>query len=55
MKPKKVVKAFADLRPNAMIRCMVCNKEAPASESKKFHAHHVCGPCVQKLNEKKEK
>lgn len=46
---------LADLRPNATIRCMVCDKDAPAAGSKKFHAHHVCVACAQRLNTLKEK
>ena len=54
-KTKPATRTLADLRPNATIHCMVCDKDAPAAGSRKFHAHHVCVPCSQKLQAMKEK
>jgi len=45
-----------DLRPNATIRCMVCDADKPQAGAVKFHAHQVCRDCVQKIQAKdKEK
>lgn len=55
MMKKQATRTLADLRPNATIRCMVCDKDAPAAGSRKFHAHHVCVACAQRLNTLKEK
>lgn len=42
-------KTLADLRPNATVFCLYCQQTKPQPGAVKFHAHHVCAQCVQKL------
>ena len=46
---------LADLRPNATIRCMVCDQHKTSTGAVKFHALHVCRDCAQRLQATKEK
>jgi len=54
-KAKPPHNGFADLRPNATIKCFWCGEEKPSSGAIKFHAHQVCGPCAAQLQAKTEK
>jgi hypothetical protein len=49
---KPASRTLGDLRPNATIKCLVCAEDKPQVGSTKFHAHHVCAPCTQKLQSK---
>ena len=51
MKPA-TARTLADLRPNATVRCMVCEQQRPAAGAEKFHAHHVCRECAAKVRAK---
>lgn len=49
---KQQRKRLEELRPAAPIRCMMCEKEKPAQDSRMFHGNPVCAECVVKLNSK---
>lgn len=48
-RPKQTL---ADLRPNATIKCLQCDRQKPQAGSVKFHAHHICEECAAKLKSK---
>ena len=54
-KPSRKPKlGFQDLKQGT-VHCMICEKEAPAPGSTRFHAFHVCLPCSQRLRSLPEK
>ena len=55
MTAKPPTRTLFDLRPNATIDCMVCEKTKPQPGSVKFHARHICFECATRLQAMKEK
>ena len=47
MKPPK--RGMADIRPSAMIDCMLCGQPKPSAGAKPFRALMVCAECTLKL------
>ena len=46
---------LADLRPNATVMCFLCLLIKPQASAVKFHAHHVCAECADKVRAKPER
>jgi formylmethanofuran dehydrogenase subunit E len=44
--------SLTDLRPNVTIRCLQCEQPRAAAGAVKFHGHHVCAACADKLRVK---
>jgi hypothetical protein len=55
MMRQDLTRTLADLRPNAVIDCMVCEQKKPQAGSEKFHKLDVCRECASKLKAKQEK
>ena len=55
MMRQDLTRTLADLRPNAVIDCMVCEQKKPQAGSEKFHKMDVCGECAAKLKAKQTK
>lgn len=55
MMRQDLTRTLADLRPNTVIDCMVCEQKKPQAGSEKFHKLDVCRECASKLKARKEK
>jgi len=49
---QRAKQALADLRPNATIKCLQCDRQKSHAGSVKFHAHHICEECAANLKAK---
>lgn len=51
---KPLKNGMADLKPSAMIDCMLCEKPKPSAGAKPFRALMVCAECTMALAKMKE-